>query len=321
MGGVNVVHNPTLPGLINTGIVPGCIINGLQGAAVTNNQGMAYRLHNSLIANSSILATGQTSEEEDLPVSPIVGLPMYVTIKEVNNVICSYTFNNIDTISNPIVIASGGVFSLEGTAPSKIYISYDSHPQLCPFLDAPLADLPSRIKIFKSSAPTIAILSINIKSITKITSGEYYVLECDSHNIDLNAANNQSMIVSFYKPLEYEIDEMRVAPNIVFNATNGDIHANAIYAAELYTFSDESLKHDINSLSFDRCKDIISQFNPVSFNLNTNNQLLYGLIAQEVEKIDPSLVTKDQATDKKLVNYNSIIALLIKTVQELLLRH
>jgi hypothetical protein len=78
--------------------------------------------------------------------------------------------------------------------------------------------------------------------------------------------------------------------------------------------------------------DFINMLNPVSFNYrkkDTNNKefinelyndIYYGFIADEVEKVDKNLVFYDDLEDgsKKLsgVHYNSIIAILTKAIQE-----
>jgi hypothetical protein len=46
-----------------------------------------------------------------------------------------------------------------------------------------------------------------------------------------------------------------------------------------------------------------------------NGQLQYGLIAQEVEKVLPNIVNTD-SEGYKSVNYNELIPLLLKNVQE-----
>lgn len=89
----------------------------------------------------------------------------------------------------------------------------------------------------------------------------------------------------------------------------GDIVAFSTFAT-----SDQRLKENIVTL--ENGLDKINEINPVQFSWKHNNKKDYGVIAQEVEKIYPEFVAENM-DGYKVVNYNSIIALLIKSVQEL----
>jgi hypothetical protein len=89
----------------------------------------------------------------------------------------------------------------------------------------------------------------------------------------------------------------------------GDIVAFSTFAT-----SDERLKYNIKPI--ENSIDKVSSLNPVSFVWSTNNQSDFGLIAQEVEKIYPEFV-KENMSGFKTIKYNSLIALLIKSVQDL----
>lgn len=81
---------------------------------------------------------------------------------------------------------------------------------------------------------------------------------------------------------------------------------------------------DINSTSDIRYKENIQpipdavekvlQLNGVTFDWKKTKTSSAGVIAQEVEKILPSLISGD---DPKTVNYNGIIGLLVEAVKEL----
>ena len=81
---------------------------------------------------------------------------------------------------------------------------------------------------------------------------------------------------------------------------------------------------DINSTSDIRYKENIQlipdavekvlQINGVTFDWKKTKTSSAGVIAQEVEKILPSLISGD---DPKTVNYNGIIGLLVEAVKEL----
>jgi hypothetical protein len=96
-----------------------------------------------------------------------------------------------------------------------------------------------------------------------------------------------------------------------------------------YLVSTRESKANIQSI---KNIDFINQLNPVSFNYrkkdietNTftdelNSNLTYGFIADEVEKVNKDLVFYNQDNTLAGVEYNSMIAILTKAVQELELR-
>jgi hypothetical protein len=87
-----------------------------------------------------------------------------------------------------------------------------------------------------------------------------------------------------------------------------------IVAFSTYGSSDERLKTNIQEINC-AC-DKISKLKPVSFTWKQTNIDDMGLIAQNVEKEFPHLVKEDLG-GYKVVKYNSLIALLIKSIQEL----
>ena len=63
--------------------------------------------------------------------------------------------------------------------------------------------------------------------------------------------------------------------------------------------------------------DNVYQLRPVHFRWRDDNRKDYGLIAEEVEKIYPDLVTKGNNGDALGISYTKLTALLVKTIQEL----
>ena len=82
--------------------------------------------------------------------------------------------------------------------------------------------------------------------------------------------------------------------------------------------SSERYKHEIADL--EDISNIVRQLRPVSFKFNWNidpQQILqYGLIAEEVAKIDPNLVIYDACHEPLAVKYHVLATLLIKALQE-----
>ena len=103
--------------------------------------------------------------------------------------------------------------------------------------------------------------------------------------------------------------------------TDGDFHADGdVYAFSGSVGSDIALKENINVI--DHALDKISQLKGVSFDWKRENKgSSAGLIAQDVEKVLPELVTDvDSLSDDgsyKYLNYNGIIGLLVESIKEL----
>jgi hypothetical protein len=94
----------------------------------------------------------------------------------------------------------------------------------------------------------------------------------------------------------------------------GNINStNTVFAVHFDNVSDASLKDNVTAIK--NPMKIIDKLKPVSFNWKESGQLSYGLIAQEVEDILPSIVhTKTDGL--KTVNYIEIIAILLQAVKE-----
>ncbi|MDG4651823.1 tail fiber domain-containing protein [Chryseobacterium arthrosphaerae] len=96
--------------------------------------------------------------------------------------------------------------------------------------------------------------------------------------------------------------------------------AGTVKASAIDYNSDERLKQNIASIN--SSGELLGKLRPVSYFWNEkgkkkggNTQLQYGLIAQEVEKVLPNIVSTDN-DGYKSVNYNELIPLLLQTVQE-----
>jgi hypothetical protein len=119
-------------------------------------------------------------------------------------------------------------------------------------------------------------------------------------NSAYNAANSISGIVA-------------ATPNtLVQRDSFGDIYANNLYANNLVSTSDIRFKNDIQNI--DNPIDILNKLNAVSFKWINTDTKSYGLIAQELEKVLPELVST--TNDVKSVMYIPIIAILIEAIKQ-----
>ena len=79
--------------------------------------------------------------------------------------------------------------------------------------------------------------------------------------------------------------------------------------------SDRNAKDNIFSLN--NSLDFINYLNPVNYTWKGDTKIHSGLIAQDVESIDPNFGGLYKEGDKYGLNYSEFIAPLIKSVQEL----
>lgn len=101
---------------------------------------------------------------------------------------------------------------------------------------------------------------------------------------------------------------------------------NDIQVRQVYYYSDARAK--TNVMNFKSGIDVISRLRPVSYNFSdspkrsvhsnqyTGSNVEIGLLAQELEEVLPNLVFTD-SDGKKLVDYTSLIPVLIDAVQTL----
>jgi hypothetical protein len=121
---------------------------------------------------------------------------------------------------------------------------------------------------------------------------------------------------------------LNTANTIVFRDINGNfragivttttlsstnVNATTITAETVNSTSDISLKKNINQIT--NSLEKISTISGVEFNWVESDQKSMGVIAQEIEKVFPELVS--EIDDKKSVNYNGLVGLLIESVKEL----
>lgn len=97
--------------------------------------------------------------------------------------------------------------------------------------------------------------------------------------------------------------------------SGGSIYATGTISGQTLTQrSDLRLKHDIGSLNYG-LKDLI-KLNPTSYKWNSDNRIDIGFIAQEVEKIIPELVFKDEKGFYS-IDYSKITSVIVKAIQEM----
>jgi hypothetical protein len=99
------------------------------------------------------------------------------------------------------------------------------------------------------------------------------------------------------------------SPSITVTGVNA---SGVITATDFNATSDISLKKNIQFIDDPLGK--VMQLNGVSFDWKETNKPSIGVIAQELEKVLPELVSQG---DIKSINYNGIIGVLIEAIKEL----
>lgn len=94
---------------------------------------------------------------------------------------------------------------------------------------------------------------------------------------------------------------------------NVDVSGHSVTASAYYYVSDNNLKNNIVELSDSLSK--VLQLKGVSFNWKDSGKASVGVIAQDVEKVYPDLVSTDPKTGLKSVEYGNLVAPLIEAIK------
>lgn len=92
---------------------------------------------------------------------------------------------------------------------------------------------------------------------------------------------------------------------------NGDLHISGA----LYEDSDRQLKSNIILIS--NPVQTIKQINGVQFSWKRDDKLDYGMIAQQVQKVIPQMVSLNSSTGYKQISYIKLIPFLLESIKEL----
>lgn len=140
----------------------------------------------------------------------------------------------------------------------------------------------STVKAYVDSSISNSLPKLNVWK-TKDDSSVYYLLSTKSHVSNANLKN----------------DFWVCADQLWY------IQQNNLYGGNVYSTSDENLKHDIENITDDELT-----FKPKSFKWDENDKQSYGFIAQEIEKDYPELVSNG-ADGFKRVNYDAALSLIV----------
>jgi hypothetical protein len=125
----------------------------------------------------------------------------------------------------------------------------------------------------------------------------------------IDETTNATRYVTFASSTNGALNNAYVSSSkLTFNPSTGELSAT-----NFNSLSDISYKENIQSLT--SVSSLFDKINPVEFTWKDTGLKSYGVIAQEIEKIIPEMVSN--IGDKKMVSYNQFIPFLISAVKEL----
>lgn len=130
------------------------------------------------------------------------------------------------------------------------------------------------------------------------------------------ATGETSDTVAFYRRNSNEnevVFSYSLNNNDVSFRGNLNSSGNITASGDINSLSDENFKYNI--IPIEGSLEILNQINGVGFNWKSTDKKSFGVIAQEIEKVLPELVTTTDE-NQKTVNYNGLIAILIQSVKE-----
>lgn len=107
-------------------------------------------------------------------------------------------------------------------------------------------------------------------------------------------------------------------PSDVTNSGYGTLNVDCVKATLLWESSDLNLKENIEKVSGEQALATLNAIDGVEFTWKDSGTKSSGVIAQELEKVLPHLVSGEEG--EKAVNYTGLVAYLIEANKELLKR-
>ncbi len=176
----------------------------------------------------------------------------------------------------------------------------------------PIEDNISSLKVTEGKVSLITKASTDISNLSQVSLKDGYLIQKNNF-FYLNDAKNNN--------IDNDNDFNIVTDKIMINHSNclGDSNI----AGTLIADSDINLKTNLKKL--DNCLDNIKYITGYKYeriDLSDNNKIHIGVIAQDVEKCYPELVTEKMIKEKKTkgVNYNGLSPILIECIKELTIK-
>ena len=203
------------------------------------------------------------------------------------------------------------------------------------YTSAAVIDVTSPIEITTASTQTVATFNYaadggQTRYTDGTTSWDVGIEDTDDYNFIINTGDPNGTTKFSLSPVgtlttlnivttenltvggDFEVDGTFTANNII--ATN--VYATGDLVTQ-YTTSDIRLKENIQKI--ENPLEKIDQINGYTFNYKGKDEVVTGVIAQEIEKVLPGVVfeTSDESGTFKAVRYGNIVGLLIEAIKEL----
>jgi hypothetical protein len=153
--------------------------------------------------------------------------------------------------------------------------------------------------------------NLNVTGIVTATAfvGDGSGLTGAGSTVGIDTTTNDTFYPLFTQTTSGTVTSTNVANSkLTFNPSLGKLTATAVNSS-----SDENLKKDIATI--ENALEKVNQLRGVEFTWKDNNEKSMGLIAQELQKVFPELVSEDQ--NGLSINYNGLIGVLIQAIKEL----
>jgi len=285
---ITLTDTPTFSSLNVTGITTIPNISGLTTFASEVNVGTGITLDPTSGIISATAFYGSGENLSDLINQRIAGLQIFDEGVAVGT---GFTFAAIDVVGNNVSVSAVGLGST-----ARITVS-----------DTPTFDTVAVTNNITANGNIVGDNSTNITGINQITANTFNGSLSGTATL-VTVADESSDTTCF--PLFVTAATGDVAPksgtNLTFNSADG-----TLTATDFNTTSDENLKDNIRTIEDPLAK--VVQIRGVNFDWKETQKPSVGVIAQEVEKVFPELVANGE---KKTVNYNGLIGLLIEVVKE-----
>jgi hypothetical protein len=285
---VTLTDTPTFSSLNVTGITTIPNISGLTTFASEVNVGTGITLDPTSGIISATAFYGSGENLSDLINQRIAGLQIFDEGVAVGT---GFTFAAIDVVGNNVSVSAVGLGST-----ARITVS-----------DTPTFDTVAVTNNITANGNIVGDNSTNITGINQITANTFNGSLSGTATL-VTVADESSDTTCF--PLFATGATGDLAPksgsNLTFNSADG-----TLTATDFNTTSDENLKDNIRTIEDPLAK--VVEIRGVNFDWKETQKPSVGVIAQEVEKVFPELVANGE---KKTVNYNGLIGLLIEVVKE-----
>ncbi len=250
--------------------------------------------------------------------TPALGTPSSGTLTN-----CTFPTLNQNTTGSAATLITGRTIAITG---DLTYTSGSFNGSGNVTGTGTLATVNANVGTFGSGG-AIPTITVNAKGLitgvttTAVTSGT---------TITDDTSTNASIFLTFTSATSGSISAANVSSTkLTFNPSSGNLGIGTTNAtSKLHVSGDVRVTGIVTATDFNSTSDInlkenvkiivdpldkITKLNGVTFNWKENQKPSIGVIAQELEKVLPELVTQG---DVKSVNYNGLIGVLIEAVKE-----